>query len=389
MKTKNFLFILVLIFMSSASFAEVGVTDKEILIGSHTVESGPFIASYPMVIKAVNAYFQSINDKGGIFGRKIKWLTKDSQGQTSKSFEVTKDLVERDKVFAIWGGQGPSHIATYKYLNEHQVPDFYFGDFSSLYEDKSLKWTFPLWLPTPFEGREEALYIAKQKKGSKFCFLQTKESMGEDYIKGAQKALTEFNTKLKDSEKIVIGPVLAIDRAANQADSEILKFKENKCDVVMTSTYGSLTPSAINFGFNQGFKPQWIVFTTNIRTSFLSLLANGAEEGIVSSSTMARNRTVSVNKEGWDEFEALMKKNNVTVDGQVASIFSAAQIFVEVLKRAGKDLDRQSLAKAGESFKDYMCPLCLVPLNTSLDSHLALKQTQVVLIKNKAWDFAK
>jgi branched-chain amino acid transport system substrate-binding protein len=371
------------------SKAEIGVTDTEVIIGGHTNESGPIASAGATTALAGAAYYDMINAKGGINRRKIKWIRKDSQSLAPKTVEAVRQLVEQDKVFAVVGSNGPSHIAVYKYLNDHMVPDLFFSDGSSVYFDAKNKMTFPLYYSWKSEGETSAAYVAQAKKGKKVCFLQTKDALGDEFLKGAMESFNASNAKASDADKIKFGPTLRVDRAGSQADSEVLNFKEENCDVVMTSTYGPMAPSAINYATNQGFKPLWVVSTYNVTAKFVSLLNDKTGDGIVSVAHLAREKSLAQNKKGYDDFVALMNKNHIAVSGTAAVGYVLAEVFVETLRKAGRDLTRESIIKAAESFDGWKCSLCLNPLYSSATNHRAFGPPRLVTIKQKEWKFLK
>ncbi|MCJ7810743.1 MAG: ABC transporter substrate-binding protein, partial [Dehalococcoidia bacterium] len=103
-----------------------GVTDTEIKLGSHFALSQSPAAAYAPIILGMRAYFDYINDQGGVHGRKITLLIGDDHYNPPDTVEVVKKLVEQDKVFAIVAGLGEAtHSAVWKYLEERGVPDMF------------------------------------------------------------------------------------------------------------------------------------------------------------------------------------------------------------------------------------------------------------------------
>jgi ABC-type branched-subunit amino acid transport system substrate-binding protein len=99
-----------------------GATDTEIKVGNIMPYSGP-ASAYSTIGKAEAAYFQKINDEGGINGRKIKFLSVDDGYSPPKAVEMTRKLVEQDEVLFIFSVLGtPSISATQKYMNAKKVP---------------------------------------------------------------------------------------------------------------------------------------------------------------------------------------------------------------------------------------------------------------------------
>src|SRR5260221_289509 len=103
------------------------VSDTEVIVGAHTSESGA-MAAYSSYARSLVAYIDRINEKGGIHGRKLKFVKIDTQGENSKTAEATRKLVDDVGIFAMVSGMGMSHQAGYKYLLEKGVPDLYFQD---------------------------------------------------------------------------------------------------------------------------------------------------------------------------------------------------------------------------------------------------------------------
>src|SRR5258708_24483632 len=103
--------------VSSAQAADApGVTATEIKIGGVFPFSGP-ASSLGLVGKGILGYVQSINDRGGINGRKINYIAMDDGYSPPKAVEQARKLVESDEVAFIFSQLGtPGNSATAKYL---------------------------------------------------------------------------------------------------------------------------------------------------------------------------------------------------------------------------------------------------------------------------------
>src|SRR5438874_11086213 len=82
-----------------------GVTAKQILIGGTTPLTGP-ASAYASVAKGADAYFKYVNAHGGVNGRKIKYDYVDDAYDPSQTIQKTRDLVQNEKVFAIYNTLG-------------------------------------------------------------------------------------------------------------------------------------------------------------------------------------------------------------------------------------------------------------------------------------------
>src|ERR671930_1585638 len=117
---------LLAVFGSGVAWAEVGVTDKEVVIGAGLDLTGA-VANWGVNIKAgMEAVFNHINEAGGIAGRKIRFIAYDHVYQPPKAVTNAKRLVERDKVFVMMGHLGtPTTKAIMDYLQDRQVPNIF------------------------------------------------------------------------------------------------------------------------------------------------------------------------------------------------------------------------------------------------------------------------
>ena len=103
-----------------------GVTKTEIRIGGIFPFSGP-ASSVSAVGKGILAYVQSINDRGGINGRKVNYIALDDAYSPPKAVEHARRLVESDEIAFMYGQLGtPTNAATIKYLNSKGVPSIGF-----------------------------------------------------------------------------------------------------------------------------------------------------------------------------------------------------------------------------------------------------------------------
>src|ERR1700694_4503251 len=105
---------------------DVGITSTEILLGNTNALSGP-AAPYGTISNAENAYFTYINNtQGGVNGRKITFKILDDAYVPANAVTLTKQLVEQDKVFAIFSGLGTENqLAVRDYMNANKVPQLY------------------------------------------------------------------------------------------------------------------------------------------------------------------------------------------------------------------------------------------------------------------------
>src|SRR5262249_52893269 len=104
---------------------DTGATDTEIKIGNTMPYSGP-ASAYGIIGKTLTAYFKMINDKGGINGRKINFISYDDSYSPPKTVEQTRKLVESDEVLFLFNPLGTaSNTAIQKYMNQKKIPQLF------------------------------------------------------------------------------------------------------------------------------------------------------------------------------------------------------------------------------------------------------------------------
>src|SRR5690348_7336282 len=133
---------------------EQGVTDTEIRIGNLMPYTGK-LEAFGAIGKAEAAYFDMINEHGGINGRKVRFISYDDNSDPTVALDLTRGLVEQDGVLLMFGSFGtPNNLAVRKYLNEKQIPQLFVASGDDQFSNPSLfPWTMG-WQPSyRAEGR--------------------------------------------------------------------------------------------------------------------------------------------------------------------------------------------------------------------------------------------
>ncbi|HRK17900.1 MAG TPA: ABC transporter substrate-binding protein [Hyphomicrobiaceae bacterium] len=322
-----------------------GVTDTEVVIGSFNDLSGAFAAFGAPAIEAANLYFKEINDKGGVHGRKIRFVVEDHAYQMPKATQAFNKLVNSDKVFAMLLSLGtPMNIAAFKLMDEKNVlsllpltaaremlevgkKELKFVGFSSYYDqmrgavkhfaEKDKATTFcTMFLPTDF-GKEIQQGVVDQAKAMNLkVAVETTHKPDEADFVGSL-------TKLKDAGCQVIAHALTV-RQAITVSGTVKKMGWNDVKVVGSSAGFNTAISAVPGGVTEG----------------LYAVAGWADH-------VARMDVPEV--KAWvDSYKAAYNKEPGT--GALLGR-SAAETLVRGLQAAGKTLTTESFIKAMESLK--------------------------------------
>src|ERR1700684_739090 len=181
----------------AASPQSAYAAEVTIKLGNTAPYSGP-ASAYGTIARAESAYFQMLNDQGGINGRRIEFLTLDDGYSPAKTVEQTRKLVEQDEVLAMFSSVGTApNISVQKYLNSKQVPQIFVSSGATRWNDpEHFPWTVGFNPTYELEGRLYAEYILKTKPNAKIAVIAPNEDAGKDYVRGFKAGLGEHLDQL-------------------------------------------------------------------------------------------------------------------------------------------------------------------------------------------------
>ncbi|MBE3110081.1 MAG: ABC transporter substrate-binding protein, partial [Acidobacteria bacterium] len=207
----------------------IGVSDTEIKLGAHFPLSQNPAAAYAPVAYGIRAYFDFVNDHGGIYGRKINYIIGDDHYNPSDTVEVVRRLVENDKVFAMIAGLGEeTHTAVWKYLEENGVPDMFPSSGLSKWSDPVVKSRFASNPDYITEGRVLGEYIVKTYPGKKVGFLLQNDEMGQEGEKGLRQAI--------EGSDVEIAAVERYESIQGDVSAQVSRLKSADVDVIAAYT---------------------------------------------------------------------------------------------------------------------------------------------------------
>src|SRR5262245_50304841 len=187
-----------------------GVTESEIKIGATFPFSGP-ASSLSNTGRGLIAYVNSINERGGINGRKINLITYDDAYSPPKTVEQTRKLVESDEVAFLFGPLGTPGIgATIKYVNAKKVPHLFVVSGVTKFTKFGDVPMTTTGLPSyDTEGRIYAKYITQARPDAKIAILYQNDDLGKDFVNAFKGYLKDdFDKKVVASSYEVTEPTI-------------------------------------------------------------------------------------------------------------------------------------------------------------------------------------
>jgi len=365
---------------------DVGATDTEIKIGNIMPYSGP-ASSYGLIGKTEAAYFNMINDQGGINGRKINFISYDDGYSPPKAVEQARKLVESDEVLFIFNSLGtPSNTAFQKYMNTKKIPQLFVATGASKWNDsKNFPWTMG-WQPSyQVEAQIYAKYLMKEKPGAKIAVLYQNDDFGKDYLKGFKDGLGAKASMIVTEESYEI--------SEPTVDSHIVKMKSQNPDVVVSFVTPKFAAQTIKKIGELGWKPLHLVSNVSISVGAVMQPAGfAAAQGVLSADYRKDGADAQwKNDEGMKKWTAFLDKYMPGADRSDNSLvygYGAAQTLVKVLQMCGDDLTRANVMKQAASLKGF-APDTLLPgitISTSATDYAPIKQLRMMRFKGETWD---
>jgi branched-chain amino acid transport system substrate-binding protein len=374
--------------MTAAAFAAdaPGVTATEVKIGATYPFSGP-ASPLEATGRGTIAYINSVNDRGGVNGRKINYITYDDAYSPPKAVEHTRKLVENDEVAFLFGPLGtPAMSATIKYVNAKKVPHTFIVTGATKFTDiKEYPFTTTALPSYDTEGKIYAKYFRSQLPAAKVGILYQNDDLGKDFVT-AFKAIY----KAAFADKVT---ALAYEVSDPTVDSQVVNLKAAAPEALLIAGTPKFAAQALRKIYEMGWKPLIVINTVgaSIGATFVPVGLDKAT-GVVSATFFKDPKDPKwKDDKGVQDYIAFFNKylpGSDIADSNYTFGVQQGMILEQLLKQCGNDLSRQNVLKQSKSFKDFVLPTALpgIKVNTSETSNQAYTQLQLQRWNGKSWD---
>ncbi|HEY2616186.1 MAG TPA: ABC transporter substrate-binding protein [Acetobacteraceae bacterium] len=333
--------------LASGAFAETqrGVTDTEILVGTITDLSGVTAVQGVNNANAVRLAFDEVNEKGGINGRKIRYIVEDSQYQVPRAVQAINKLVNNDGVFfTIEDGGTPMNNATFPMALEKNVPKLLpLSAARSMFEPFN-RLKFSQYSSYVDQMRAGVKYFVEQRGRKSICAMYQDTDFGKDVLAGAQMQAEAMGLK--------IVATTAHKPTDTDFTAAIAKLREANCDLITMGTIVRDSTLIIATVKKLGWNVDLLGQVASYDTAIAEAPGNVAE-GFYS---MAPS-LYAYPDDPRPAIKAFTQKYKARYGVDVNYLgemgYTSAQIVIEALQRAGRDLTVDSLVKAMESIQNF------------------------------------
>lgn len=374
--------------LSSPAFAadEPGVTATEIKIGGVFPFSGP-ASSIGLVGKGLIAYIQSLNDRGGINGRKINYIAYDDAYSPPKAVEQVRKLVESDEIAFMFGQLGtPAISATAKYLKAKGVPSIAIVSGSSKFTDVAAYPLFTTGLVSyDTEGKIYAKYLTKALPNARYAILYQNDDLGKDYVNAFKAFLGKnYDRKVITASYEVSEPTI---------DSQITSLKSSGAEALFIAGTPKFAAQAIRQASLIGWKATVVI---NFPSSSVggTLAPAGLDKSVgVIVGTVNKDIVDPAWKDdpGMQAYRAFLDKYLPGVDitnGSYLTGYQQGVLLEQILKQCGNDLSRKNIVAQAKNLRDVVVPTALpgIKVNTSETENMIWTQMRLQRWTGATWE---
>ncbi|GIL01420.1 MAG: ABC transporter substrate-binding protein [Alphaproteobacteria bacterium] len=355
-----------------------GVSDTEIKIGAHHDLSGIFAGFSVPAVKAAQLYFDEINAKGGVHGRKITYIVEDHGYNPSKAVQLVNKLVNSDKVFAMLLSLGtPHNLAAFKIQDPAGIPNVSPLSAARQMLDPPLDLHYA-GTSSYYDAIRTAVRWMKENEGSTtVCSMYLPTDFGEE-IQAAS---------ADESKELGLNYATETTHKPDEADftGPLQKLNEAGCDLVTMALGIKQTITVLGTAKKLGYdKMKFLGSSASFHTA-IAKVPGGITEGFYAAA-------------GWQDLEARAGDPEVAAwiksytqatgeefPGTGALLGrSAAELMVRALEAAGPDLTHASFQAAMESL-DYYDKIAGNQVKMGPGDHLGADAIYISRIEGGSW----
>jgi branched-chain amino acid transport system substrate-binding protein len=363
-----------------------GATDTEIRIGNIASYTGQF-SEYGAEPRAQAAYFRMINDRGGINGRKIVFVSVDDGSDYSRGRWLAQQLIEQDGVLLFFSTIGnPSNLAIRAYANEKQVPQLFVQSSSSAFDKPAhFPWTMGFFATFRTEALAYAKYILQTRPEAKIGVLYANDETGNEYLDGLREGLGER------ANSMIVREAVFKYSDSTTVDKQVEALKDSGADVFINVAIGRSATQAIRKAFDIGWHPtQFIPNATLSVAAFLDPAGLEKAAGIISNARSKGWATAKARSDpAVDAYLEWMRRYNpeASLRDQInVAGYERAQALVEVLKKCGDDLTRANVIRQAASLDLEIGMLQPgIRVTTSPTDYQPIKQLFLIRFNGREW----
>lgn len=349
--------------------AETGVSDTKITLGSSTSLSGPTSSRSIAIHKGSKLYFDRVNAAGGVLGRKIDLIAYDDGYEPKNDVENVRKLINDDKVFAIFQVYGtPGCKAVMPLIDRANIPLFAPLSGADFLRDPINPNIFAVRLRFMNEADKMISFLLKEKKVKSIGMLSQDDALGAAGRGVVEKLLDEKGMKLKVRT--------TYPRNTEDIQTTLEAMKKDPPDAMILWATPGPSVALIHAAQAAGLKTIFVGASIMNDETFAGKIRDvKTQVYLMHNSPFCTAQSTELYKAySKDAAAAGLALNPETFEG-----YLNAAILTDALKRAGKDLTRESLRHSLESMKGS--DILGIKVGFSSSNHQGIEDAPLVLVE--------
>jgi len=365
-----------------------GVTPATVLLGGTVPLTGE-AAAFGSVGPGAKAYFDYVNASGGVNGRRISYTFYDDAYNPALTVQLTRKLVEQDKVFAVFNTVGTSNsLAIREYLNVQKVPQLFAADGSQAIGSGSARypWTMGFLMSYRGEGVVYGRNVAQTRPRARIAVLYENSELGRDMLGGLTRAIAGEGPKIVAKE--------SYEFTGSDVTGQIAKLKSSRADTLMIFATPKFFIQAAVSAHKLAWKPRLYIASVSIEPGIMAIARVNAPE--LTKNALSIAFVKNPNDPVWkkDKTVALYRTimRRYAPSGRVTDVYNwygmtVAWTMVETIRKAGQNLTRAALLRAAQNLNLPRNPFLLpgIRLQTSRTDYRPLEHVYLYRYDNKEW----
>ena len=366
-----------------------GVTSTTVLLGGTSPLTGP-AAAYASVARGAKAYFDSVNAGGGVARRRLEYKFLDDAYNPAQTIQATRQLVEQDRVFAIFNSLGTEHnIAIREYLNQNRVPQLFVASGATTWGADAARypWTIGFQPSYQAEGWAYGQYIARNLRRARVAVLLQNDDYGKDLLAGLKRGLARSGSRVIAAQ--------AYEVTASDVGSQVARLKASGANVFAIFATPRFAIQAYVYANRLAWRPLVIVNAVSAASNIMTIAAEGGQNRTI-------NRSITLNflkdptdprwrnDAGMRRYRAIMARHARGANvNDVYHVYGMAVAFetVALFRRMGPNVTRARLMAAARSISSGANPFLLpgIAVKTARGDAFPVQQGQLQRWQNGRW----
>jgi len=368
-----------LVGLALASMAQAGgVTDKEIVLGTHLDLSGPVAAGMPDIRNGMQMRLDEANEAGGINGRKFRLVVEDNGSQPQLAVRAVEKLIRSDDVFAIVNpfGSGPNAAGVKKAVDAGVL---YFAPWAASAVIQKISGNSPL-LFTTVPNYDVVMHkgvdwMIKKQGAKKIGFIYQEGPLGDLMGAGVRQAMKDNNMTLAAEAAYKVGDI--------DFSSQVARMKAAGTDLIVIATITRETVGVMAEVRKLGWKDVKVLTGNPGRTGIVLDVGKDTVEGLYGLGVWKAG-TESPSVKPWKaSFSKRFKDMNPDENALLA--YEYTDWLLKGIAAAGKDVTAEKVAKALQTVNYDDKGNIFLGVQTFKNNHINPESVIVDQVKGGRW----